>query len=410
MSQELFARQRIRGNPLQSVLERYIEYLTDRGYAPSTWCRYVTIVDHFGRWLKGRALSRQAMRQFIVRHLPTCRCRMPGNRDPIRNAVAFNRLVEMMGNDLSSPAPARGFVKRLIRRYQDYLVEVRGLKTHVAASRALIAERMLVRMKVHRRLHLAKWEPEQVQRHVFQAAKGYAPASIQCIASGIRVFLRFLLCENLIPRDLAGAVPTLPTQRTRLPQTLGAEEVERLIDAVDLRTPLGLRNRAIVLCMSELGLRASEVAGLDLSGVDLGAGVLRFRRVKERESAAIPMTRRLAKALDAYLRCGPPRQEGSSPVFVRHCAPTGKRLTVPAILMMVQSLTSRAGMRNRFAGAHALRHSFAKRMLTAGASLKQIADLLGHQSINTTTIYAKVDMATLSRVALPWPTAREVRP
>jgi site-specific recombinase XerD len=213
----------------------------------------------------------------------------------------------------------------------------------------------------------------------------------------------------VIHRDLAAAVPTFAQWRlAALPGTLQHKELIRLNHAADIPTPDGLRDRAILLCMNELGLRASDVAGLELEGVDLTAGVLRLRHRKEREFVVAPMTTKLADALGAYLHDGRPASSARN-VFVFHRAPIGRPLSPLNIRDIVLRLADRAGLGHRVRGTHILRHSVASRMLGAGATLKQVADLLGHQSIDTTTIYAKVDIRTLARVAMPWPGAKEVQ-
>jgi site-specific recombinase XerD len=224
----------------------------------------------------------------------------------------------------------------------------------------------------------------------------------------MRSFLRFLLMEGLMPRDLTGAVPRFARWRlASLPKTLRKQEVEKLIQAPDSHTPLGLRNQAILLCLSELGLRASDVAGLELGGLDFSAGVLRLRRRKEREGAALPITPRLAAALHAYLRQGRPTCS-SSAIFVLHRHPVGKPLSPIGICSMVLVMAARVGLRDRVGGTHVFRRSLASRMINAGATLKQIADLFGHTYLDTTNIYAKVDLRTLSQAALPWPGKKEV--
>ena len=165
----------------------------------------------------------------------------------------------------------------------------------------------------------------------------------------------------------------------------------------------------MVLCMSELGLRASDVAKLEIGGIDFAAGVLRLQQRKEREAAVLPMTRRLCSALKTYLRRGRPSC-ASPAVFIRHYAPLGKPITPIGVCDVTLRLANRAGLQNRVGGTHVLRRSLASRMLNAGATLKQIADFLGHKSIDTTSLYAKVDLATLSRVAMPWPGRKGVRP
>jgi site-specific recombinase XerD len=184
--------------------------------------------------------------------------------------------------------------------------------------------------------------------------------------------------------------------------TLSEAETDRLLGVADLTTALGRRNHAIALCLSELGLRGADVAKLQIDDIDFTAGVLRLSQRKERQADVFPLTPRLGSALQAYLRGNRPAC-ASSAVFVRHHAPLGKPLTSVGICQVVLRLADQAGLRHRVSGPHALRRSLASRMVNAGATLKQIADFLGHASIETTKLYAKVDLTTLSRVALPWP-------
>jgi site-specific recombinase XerD len=150
------------------------------------------------------------------------------------------------------------------------------------------------------------------------------------------------------------------------------------------------------------------VAGMDLDCVDAIARVLRLQRKKQRESTHMPMTPRLAAAIQAYLRRGRP-QCSSPALFVVHRAPRGKRLAPIGIRDVVVRRAAAAGLGTRIRGTHVIRHSAASRWIQAGATLKQIADLLGHRSIDTTSIYAKVDLNALAAVGLPWPTSREVK-
>lgn len=156
-------------------------------------------------------------------------------------------------------------------------------------------------------------------------------------------------------------------------------------------------------------MRASDVAGVEVDGLDLAAGVFRLRRPKQRQVTALPMSRRLAAAIRAYLRRGRPPC-ASSALFVVHRAPRGKALTSRGIRGVVRRRAAVAGLGHCIRGPQMIRHSAAGRWIRDGATLKQIADLLGHRSIDTTSIYAKVDLTALTKVALPWPTFREVTP
>jgi site-specific recombinase XerD len=323
--------------------------------------------------------------------------------------AAINRLLEMSGIVRATLELPRGFVGDLLRRYEERLITVQGLAATTVHNRLVYMQTMLTDLRVRRAGQLLVWTPERIERYLCRKARRCPPATAHAITCATRSFLRFLLQEGLIHRDLSAAVPTCIHWRlASLPETLREEELARLINTADTRTALGLRDRAMLLCMSELGLRVSDVAGLELTGVDLAARVLRLRCHKKRESAVLPMTDRLAGALEAYLRRGRPIS-ASQGVFIAHQAPVDKPLTREGIRDAVLRLAVRAGLQHRVGGTHVLRHSLASRMLGAGASLKQIADLLGHQSIDTTTIYAKVDLNALSAVALPWPGAKEVQ-
>jgi site-specific recombinase XerD len=267
---------------------------------------------------------------------------------------------------------------------------------------------MLNLLGIRRASQFMNWTPELIEQYGSGVGR-FASSKNRHAGWCARSFLRFLLQEGLVRRDLTAAVPTVARWRlASLPTTLRKEEIKKLIDAADLRTPLGRRDYVIITCLSELGLRGSDVANLTIDGIDFAARVMQIRQRKEREAASFPMTPRLCSALKAYLGSSRPDCK-SAAVFVRHHAPVGKPLTSVGIGQVVLRLASQAGLRHRVQGAHVLRRSFASRLLNAGATLKQIADFLGHTSIDTTSLYAKVDLATLSRVALPWPERKAVR-
>lgn len=267
---------------------------------------------------------------------------------------------------------------------------------------------MLNLLRIRRASQFMTWTPELIEQYVSGVGR-FASSKNRHAGWCARSFLRFLLQEGLIRRDLTAAVPTVARWRlASLPTTLRKEEIKKLVNAADRRTPLGRRDYAIVTCLSELGLRGSDVANLTIGGIDFAARVMQIRQRKEREAATFPMTPRLCSALKAYLGSSRPVCK-SVAVFVRHHAPVGKPLTSLGICNVVLRLATQAGLRHRVHGAHVLRRSFASRLLNAGATLKQIADFLGHTSIDTTSLYAKVDLATLSRVALPWPERKAVR-
>ena len=417
MLEEVFrhprVRQRIRDNPIGPILERFVVYLVGRGHAGSVTRSYVFAAEHFGQWLGGRPVNPDTAKTFVTRHLSTCRCKSPAMRNISCVRPAIGRLLEMMGLQARTPKPNRASsIAALLRRYTDHMFRVQGLASSTISLHARYARDMMASLRIRHVRQLVGLTVDQVTRFVIRIGHRRHPSTGQGIASSIRAFLRYLLLYKLIRRDLSVAVPTFANWRlASLPATVTVEELKRFVDTVDTTAPIGLRNRAILLCLIDLGLRAADVAGLELGGVDLTGRVLHLRCSKEREFATVPMTKRLATAIGTYVRRGRPDvPQGSVALFVQHQAPPGTALTSEDVQKIVRRHAKLAGLTDRIRGTHVLRHSVASRMINAGATMKQIADLLGHRSLNTTAIYAKVDLVSLSRVAMSWPTSSEVTP
>jgi integrase/recombinase XerD len=393
---------------VRSILERYSQYLASRHYSVRRHRRLVRVVEHFGRWLGRRHICQSVVGEFLDHGLLACQC-SGVSRNRKLNRAALHLLLEVLGLDRRQATYPQGWQCTLLKRYQEHLIKARGLAPASICQHLKYTRAMLVGLGVRRDSQFAGWTAELIEQYVSGTGRFASSPRSRHVVWCARAFLRFLLQDGLIRKDLAGAVPTVARWRlASLPTTLCENEITRLIGAADLRTPLGRRDYAIVVCLSELGLRGSDIANLEIGGVDFAARVLRLRQRKERQAAVFPMTQRVCSALRGYLKNSRPRS-ASPAVFIRHHAPLGKPLTSVAVCEVVARLACKAGLRDRVHGTHVLRRSFASRMLNAGATLKQVADFLGHASIDTTTLYAKVDLATLSRVALPWPGRKEAR-
>jgi integrase/recombinase XerD len=159
----------------------------------------------------------------------------------------------------------------------------------------------------------------------------------------------------------------------------------------------------MLLCLSGLGLRPCEVADLRLDDIDWHAGTLQVRAHKTRRDAALPLPRDVGGAIVAYLRAGRPRTSERR-VFVQHRrAARGAALGRLAVTHAVARALRRADVQAPMFGAYVLRHTFASRLVRQKASIKEVADYLGHRSLETTAIYAKLDLTALREVVLPWP-------
>jgi integrase/recombinase XerD len=245
--------------------------------------------------------------------------------------------------------------------------------------------------------------PQDVPAFVTARAAGLAPGSANVIAIAMRSFLRYLRLLGVGDTGWLAAVPRAARWRlATLPSVLTDGEVSAFLAAFDRTTATGRRGYAIGLCFSELGLRVGEVARLALDDVDWRAGLLTVAPGKTRRASQLPLHPKLARALADYLRHGRPPTP-SRVIFVHHRAPRGVPLGPSGVRCAVRAAYRGARLDARWTGTHVLRRTAATRMLRAGVSLKEIADVLGHRSLDTSAIYAKVDRAALADVALRWP-------
>jgi site-specific recombinase XerD len=235
-----------------------------------------------------------------------------------------------------------------------------------------------------------------------ERSRRWRPGSVKMVAAALRGFFRFLALLGEGDPRLSEAVPTAARWRlATLPRFLDQESEARLLASFDTATALGRRDRAIVVCLLALGLRACELAELRLDDIDWRDGSLRLRCRKLRRGHVLPLPRDMGLALVAYLRDDRPETDERR-VFLTYDG--ARALCARAIRDVVRVALRRAGIEGLAStGSHTLRHTLATRMIRGGASIVEIADVLGHRSLDTTAIYAKVDLPALTRVALPWP-------
>jgi integrase/recombinase XerD len=196
----------------------------------------------------------------------------------------------------------------------------------------------------------------------------------------------------------------VPHRPSGLVRYLEPGRLEQLIVSLDSSSPRGLRDRAIILCMARLGLRASEVVRLRLEDVDWREAVVRMRARKTGHGALLPLSAEVGAALVDYLQRGRPHTAVRQ-VFVCHRLRVGAPISDSIVGRAVDNALRRAQIQAPICGANLLCHLLATDLVGHGASLIEIAELFGHSSLATTRIYAAVDVAALRQVALSWPQA-----
>jgi site-specific recombinase XerD len=221
--------------------------------------------------------------------------------------------------------------------------------------------------------------------------------------TAIRSLLRYLTFTGAVPAGIEAAVPRMRRwKHASLPRHLSLPEIERVVASVLDNKLTGQRDHAILLLLARTGLRAAEVAQLALDDVDWTEGTLHIRSAKSRRERSLPLATDVGAALCAYLKRGRPRSS-SRVIFLRAVPPFDPFPNRAGVCKIARRALKRARIVQRPIGTHLFRHSAATGMLRGGASFKEIADVLGHKSLDTTTIYAKLDLPALARVSLPWP-------
>jgi site-specific recombinase XerD len=229
------------------------------------------------------------------------------------------------------------------------------------------------------------------------------------MVTALRSLFRFLLQRGAIERDLSACVPRVADWRlATIPKYLSPEEIDRLLDACDPRTAVGRRDEAILRLLAHLGLRAGEVVALELDDIHWRVGEITVRGSKRLPHDRLPLLADVGEALATYVHNDRPH-DPTRRVFLCMRAPRRGFAGPGAVSTIVRRALARAGLCPAVKGAHLLRHSLATRMLRHGASLREIGEVLRHRSVNTTEIYAKVDVAGLRGLAQPWPGAGGAR-
>jgi integrase/recombinase XerD len=246
----------------------------------------------------------------------------------------------------------------------------------------------------------AQYTAQALRAFILDRAQCYGISRTKTVVTAVRMFLRFLIAAGHCAPGLEHAIPTIARwRRASLPAYLSAEAVERVIASCDLTTLMGLRDRAVLLLLARLALRAGDVTALQLRHIDWQESTVQVAG-KSRRHQRLPLPQEVGDAILHYLDSRP--TVSAAQVFLTTRAPL-KSLTYQAVGKIATQAMMRAGIETPIHGSHILRHSAATQMLRDGVPLSAIGAVLRHASIETTAGYAKVDVPLLQGVAQPWP-------
>ena len=251
---------------------------------------------------------------------------------------------------------------------------------------------------------ISELNPEHIVGFINTLA-GTTKATVYCTTCSLRVLLRYLYDEKILEKDFSYVVPHIKIDKTaKIPSAYSKEEVQKLLDSVDRGNPKGKRDYALLLLASKLGMRAGDICGLSFKNIKWEHNEIELIQEKTKEKILLPLLPEVGSAIIDYLKYGRPITE-STTIFMRHTCPITP-LTPPTLHSIVSQYLRLAGIKvpdGKKHGPHALRHSLASALLEENTPLPIIAEVLGHTTTETTSIYLKIDVNHLRRCALDIP-------
>jgi len=386
--------------PLAPYADAYRAELRGRGYTALSTVNELRQVGRLSGWLAAGGmtaaeLGARRVEEFLAHQRAQGRDRASWSRPGLVCMVEVLRSLGVIGPE--QPGLAASAEELLLESFERYLLVERGLAPGTVRGYVDHARRFLACLDVTG--GLGSVTAAEVTAAVLRESAAVSVATTQNFVAGLKAFLRFCFVQGLVELDLSEAALAITgRRRSSLPRGIGAGDAKALLASCDRRSALGRRDYALLVVLLRLGLRRSEVAGLRLDDIDWRAGEVVVRGKGAREDR-LPLPADVGEAIAAYLRRGRPQGDRRE-VFLRARAPYGP-MASGTVASTVRRACRRAGIAE--VGSHRLRHTVACQMVAAGVPLVQIAQVLRHHSLQTTAVYARVDLDRLRLLAAPWP-------
>ena len=394
-------------NPLFTYLTEAAARYRANGYFHKYALRSLGLAARFGEWLQKQRITpagvtEQCVERYLRQLISTSSKKTAWRAEASGWAIHFIMAL-IPDRVVSPPSPAQ--VEAV--RYMDHLRRNRGLAEGTLWHHRWNLERFLTFCFKRRSCPPSAITAAKIHAYVDGLPHGVSNGQRSRACTAMRGYFRFLQMLGVPVRHLQVAVPYIRMPRTApRSEWMTQADADQLLRSIDRSTATGKRTYATILCMMDLGMRVGDVARLSLDDIDWDAGTIRVSNHKVACPYPLPLPRRLGKAVADYLsqRRLPSRHRK---IFLNHGAQShGAPVTAIALKVIMARVWERSGMGERFSGTHILRHSMATRMKQEGVGLKVIADVLGHQAMQSVMVYVQVDLPTLRMVAQPWPEVR----
>lgn len=399
----------VRSSPLGPYMDGFVEAAAAFGYTRSSFYDLVLGASQFARFLAATGMTdveqiRDHHVKSFVRTRPTSRC---GNGYSMRS-VRANRgarkiLRHLRASGIVPPEPRDQAYGWILDEWVIFLRRHRGLTPNSLNLYRHVVEGFLEDLREEaRQERFAALSPTRVRDYLQRKAPLFARITRKNLVVTLRSFLRFAFSFGHLQRDVASTIERVPCfTLDSLPRGPKWEDLPKLLATVDRGTKSGRRDFAILLILLTYGVRAIQLTSLRLEDVRWRDSQIIFQPAKRGRQILAPLTAAVGEALVQYIRDGRPGSP-TRQVFVSFTAPF-QPLTAGSLYNVVSQAFLRSGIASPHRGSHAIRHAWATRAFAQGQSLKTVADLLGHRSLESTRIYTKVDYTQLRSVGLCWP-------
>jgi integrase len=380
------------------VLGECSGWLAGLGYSPGSAAGVVNVLERLSWWMQLAGaevddIDEDLLARFIAvegsRDLPCVAVKQwVGTMRRFLTAAGYLSSVRVQSDPLTPAQTA-------VADWCLWMREQRGLAGKTIAARCHYASGLLDLLTADGSVQWWRLDASIVNTYVAERGRPYGVVARAHIVGSVRCLLRWALSTGRVDRDLTAGILKPAGTRRSLPRGVNTEQVAALLGVCDAATALGARDRALVMILVRCGLRAGEAAHLRLDDIDWASGHLRITGKGREHSLPLPVD--VGQALEAWLRLRPPALDRA--VFVRLRAPR-QMMTTSGISGIIARLSDLAGIDRIY--AHRLRHTAAMDVLAAGGTLIEAKELLGHAFTVTTMAYAKVDLASLRELVVPF--------
>ncbi|MHB8278258.1 MAG: tyrosine-type recombinase/integrase [Candidatus Humimicrobiaceae bacterium] len=391
--------------PIRTCISKFVYVLLRQGYVRYTVFKKIKVISKLSQWLQKKRLSIKDLDEVLIKkficYLKKRNCLQLGNWATLKQFINFLQEENILPAPVTKPGDSE--IEIIENSFSKYLKQERGLSQATMDKYLPTIRLFLMERFGKKNIILDKLRPTDISGFILRYAHTMSISGTQSMITALRSFFSFLYQRGQIPTNLAAAVPFVSRWRyAPVPKYLQPEQVKRILEACDQETAIGQRNYAILLLLARLGLRAGEIVNMELEDINWESGEIMVRGKSSREQK-LPLPDEVGKAIAAYIRYCRPRCCSLRKVFICMKAPRHGFLSSASVCTIVRQSLKDAGIEMDFKGAHLFRHTLAINMLSGGATIKEIGQILGHQLPAATEIYAKVDLGALRSIAQPWP-------